>query len=174
MPKIKKVSVSIFCKIYTDNFSEEMVNREATGTEIYEFLMRDARQCFDEKGQLIPGDCNLWYLGCNEKFGELALEYDLWSWNMGESSFDKVQAFVSMLFKRGLVSIQQHQTLMDKIAEGRLIDNMYDIKDYLICKREGRPWIKRPGVENFRSDMKQRVFEMERSFRDRGYQFYKC
>jgi hypothetical protein len=63
---------------------------------------------------------------------------------------------------------------MDKVAEGRLIDNIYDIKDYLICKREGRPWIKRPGVENFRSDMKQRVFEMERSFSDRGYQFYKC
>ena len=27
----KKVFVSIFCKIYTDNFSEEMVNRKATG-----------------------------------------------------------------------------------------------------------------------------------------------
>ena len=63
---------------------------------------------------------------------------------------------------------------MGKIVEGRQIDNMYDIKDYLICKREGRPWIKRPGAETFRSDMKQRVFEMERSFHDRGYQFYKC
>ena len=151
-----------------------MVNEDATGQEIYEFLMRDARQCLDENVQLIPGDCNLWYLGCNEKFGHLALGYDLWSWNIGESSFDKVQAFVSMLFKKGLVSMQQYQTMMDKIAEGRLIDNMYDIKDYLICKRDGRSWVKRPGAENFRSDLKQRVLEVERSFRDRAYQFYKC
>ena len=170
----RKVFVSIYCKIYTDNFSEEMVNRQATGQEIYEFLLRDTRQCFDSNGEPIPGDCNLWYLGCNEKYGHLVLEYDLWSWNMGESSFDKVQAFVSMLFKKGLVSIQQHQTLMDKIAEGRRIDNIYDIKDYLISKREGRSWIKRPGAETFRSDMKQRLLEVERSFRDSDYQFYKC
>jgi len=170
----RKVFVSIHCKIFTDNFSEEMVNRQATGQEIYEFLMRDARQCFDLNGEPIPGDCHLWYLGCNEKFGHLALEYDLWSWEIGESSFDKVQAFVSMLFKKGLVSMQQYQTLMGKIAVGRLIDNMYDIKDYLICKREGRSWVKRPGTENFRSDMKKRLLEVERSFRDRCYQFYKC
>jgi hypothetical protein len=74
MPINKKVFVSIYCKIYTDNFSEEMVNRLATGTEIYEFLMKDAGQCFDESGNLIPGDCNLWYLGCNEKFGHLQLD----------------------------------------------------------------------------------------------------
>jgi len=173
MPKIKKVSVSIFCKIYTDNFSEDMVNRQATGQEIYEFLMRDAQQCFDSNEEPLPGDCHLWYLGCNEKFGHLALEYHLWSWNIGESSFDKVQAFVSMLFKKGLVSMQQYQILMDKIAEGRLIDNMYDIKNYLICKRAGGSWVKRPDAENFRSDIKQMVGDVERSFSDRGYMFYK-
>ncbi len=173
MNKDKKVFVSIYCKIFTDSFSTEMVNEDATGKEIYEFLMRDAGQCFDESGNPIPGDCHLWYLGCNEKFGHLALEYDLWSWNIGESSFDNVEAFVSMLYEKEVISRQQFQTLMDKITEGRLIDNMYDIKNYLICKKEGRPWDKRPGAENFRSDMKQRVFEVERSFRDKGYQFYK-
>ena len=173
MKESKKVYVSIYCKIYTDNFSEEMVNRKATGQEIYEFLMSYAGQCLDSNGEPILGDCNLWYLGCNEKFGHLALEQNLWFWSFGESSFDKVQAFVSMLFKKGLVSMQQYQTMMDKIAEGRLIDNMYDIKDYLICKREGRSWIKRPGAENFRSDMKQRVFEMERSFQKNGYRVFR-
>jgi hypothetical protein len=171
--KDRKIFVSIFCKIYTDNFSEEMINREATGQEIYEFLMRDAQQCFDENDQLIPGDCHLWYLGCNEKFGHLALEYDVWSWNIGESSFDNVEAFVSRLYQKKLISGFQFHTLMGKIDEGRMIDNLYDIKDYLICKRERRPWVKRPGAENFRSDMKQRVFEVERAFRDKGYQFYK-
>ncbi len=173
MNKDKKVFVSIYCKIFTDSFSTEMVNEEATGQKIYEFLVRDAQQCFDENKQIIPGDCHLWYLGCNEKFGHLALEYDLWSWNIGESSFDNVEAFVSMLYEKEVISKQQYRALMDKINEGRLIDNMYDIKDYLICKREGRSWVKRPGTENFRSDMKQRVFEVERYFRDKGYQFYK-
>jgi hypothetical protein len=173
MTKIKKVFFSIYCKIYTDNFSEEMVNREATGQEIYEFLMRDAGQCFDESGNLILGDCNIWYLGCNEKLGHLALEYDLWSWNIGESSFDKVQAFVSMLFKKGLVSMQQYQTLMDKIAEGRLIDNMYDIGKYLISKQDGTTWNKKQDTGKFRDDIKRMVGGVEKSFKDNGYQFFK-
>ena len=173
MKNNKKVYVSIYCKIYTDCFSDEMFNRKATGQEIYEFLLKDAKQCFDEKGQLIPGDCHLWYLGCNEKFGHLALGYDLWSWNIGESSFDNVEAFVSTLYQKKLITGFQFHTLMGKIDEGGQIDNMYDIKDYLICKREGRPWDKKPGAENFRSDLKRRVLEGERSFRDRGYIFYK-
>ena len=173
MDKDKKIFVSIYCKIYADSFGTEMVNVYATGQETYEFLMSDARQCFDENGELIPCDCRLWYLGCNEKFGHLALEYALWSWNIGESSFDNVEAFVSTLYEKKVVSEKQYRALMDKIDEGRLIDNMYDIKDYLLCKKEGRSWVKRPGAENFRSDMKQRVFEVERSFSAKGYQFYK-
>jgi hypothetical protein len=173
MDKDKKIFVSIYCKIYTDSFGTEMVNVYATGKEIYEFLISDTRQCFDENGELIPGDCRLWYLGCNEKFGHLALEYDLWSWNIGESSFDNVEAFVSILREKQIISKELFQALMGKIDEGREIDNMYDIKDYLICRREGKPWFKRPGAEQFRSDMRQRVFEVERSFRDKGYQFYK-
>ena len=45
----KKVFANIYCKNYTDNFSDEMVDRMATGKEIYEFLMKDARQCFDDR-----------------------------------------------------------------------------------------------------------------------------
>jgi len=74
MNDVKRVFVSIYCKIYTDTFSNEMLDRKATGKEIFEFLMKDAQHCFDDNGQLISGDCNLWYLGCNEKFGELVLE----------------------------------------------------------------------------------------------------
>ena len=173
MDKDRKVFTSIYAKIYLDTFDEKMADRLATGTEIYDFLMEDANLCVGEDGQIIPGDCNLWYLGCNEKFGHLALEYDLWSWGFGESSFDYVEAFVSTLYRNKLIYSFQFHTLMARIDEGRQIDNMYHIRDYLICKRNGIPWVKRPGAENFRSDMKQRVFEVERSFHDRGYQFYK-
>ena len=38
----KKAYVSIYCKIYAENFSNEMIDREATGKEIYNFLMKEA------------------------------------------------------------------------------------------------------------------------------------
>ena len=172
MSVYKKVFVNIYCKIYTDNFSEEMVNRLATGTEIYEFLMKDAGQCFDESDNPIPGDCNLWYLGCNEKFGHLQLESKLWSWGFGESAFDIVAAFVSVFYQRKLISGYQFHALMGKIDEGRQIDNMYHIRDYLISKRDGIAWHKKPKAGKVRNDIKQMIGDVETAFQKQGYQFY--
>ena len=169
----KKVCVHIYCKIYTDTFSNEMFNRKVTGQEIFEFLMKDSQHCLDDNGKIIPGDCNLWYLGCNEKFGELVLEDKVWKWSFGESSFDNVQAFVSMLYEKDIISKQQYQALMDKIAEGRLIDNMYDIKDYLICKREGRSWSKTANASRFRDEMKRFITNVESNLQNGGYQVYR-
>ena len=171
MKNNKKVYVNIYCKIYTDTFSDEMLNRKVTGQEIYEFLMKDSQHCLDDNGQIIPGDCNLWYLGCNEKFGELVLEDKIWKWSFGESSFDNVQAFVSKLYEKDLISKQQYRALMDKISEGRLIDNMYDIRDYLICKREGRSWSKTQNASKFRDEIKQFVTDAKAYFHKKGYHF---
>ena len=173
MKNNKKVYVNIYCKIYTDTFSDEMLNRKATGQEIYEFLMKDSQHCLDDNGKIIPGDCNLWYSGCNEKFGELVLEDKIWKWSFGESSFDNVQAFVSMLYEKVLISKQQYGALMNKISEGRLIDNMYDIKDYLICKREGRSWSKTQNATMFRDEMKQFVTDVKKNLQNDGYQVYR-
>jgi hypothetical protein len=169
----KKVFVGIYCKIYTDNFSDEMINVFATGQQIYDFLIKDAGQCFCDNGKPIPGDCNLWYLGCNEKFGQLVLDDNYWYWSFGESSFDTVEAFVSELYERQLISKKQFQTLINKICEGRRIDNMYDIRNYLVFKRLKIPWVKRSDCSNFRDDIKKIVGEVESLFRYRGYQFYK-
>ena len=169
----KKVYVNIYCKIYTDTFSDEMLNRKVTGQQIYEFLMKDSQHCIDDNGKIIPGDCNLWYLGCNEKFGELVLEDKVWKWSFGESSFDSVEAFVSTLYQRKLISGMQFHTLMGKIAEGCLIDNMYDIRDYLICKREGRSWSKTQNASRFRDEMKRFVTDVESDLQNGGYQVYR-
>jgi len=142
VPEEKKIFVSIYCKIFTDSFSEEMVNRRATGTEIYDFLMKDAGMAFDEEGHLIQGDCNLWYLGCNEKFGCLRVNDKILDWDFGESSFDRVESFVSLIYLERVFTDEQYRILLEKIKEGRLIDNMYDIPKYLIAKREGTPWVK--------------------------------
>ncbi len=171
MENNKKVYVNIYCKIYTDSFSDEMFNRKATGQEIYEFLMKDSQNCIDENENVIPGDYNLWYLGCNEKFGELVIEDKVWKWSFGGSSFDNVQAFVSMLCEKDLISKLLYHSLMDKIAEGRLIDNMYDIKDYLICKKEGRSWSKTQNASMFRDKMKRFVTNVNAHFREKGYRF---
>jgi hypothetical protein len=148
-----------------------MIGQMATGDEIYEFLIKDAGLCFHESGHLIPGDCNMWYLGCNEKFGHLQLNDKVWQWSFGESSFDNVEEFVSYLFSKKIITDIQFQNLMVKIDEGRQIDNMYHIRDYLICKRDGMQWVKRSDASEFRNALKQMVGDVKKSFQKQGYHF---
>ena len=123
--------MSIYCKIYTENFSDEMLCRQATGQEIYEFLMKDAGMYVDEHSQPLPGDLNIWYLGTNEKFGSIAYKDTRWTWGFGESSFDIVEDFVRTVHEDGLFTEEQYDTLMDTIREGRKIKDMYAIGNYL-------------------------------------------
>ena len=173
MDKDKLVFISIYAKIYSDTFSDRLENRLTTGNAIYDFLMEDACHCFSEDGQIIPGDHNLWYLGCNEKFGFLVVEDSIWTWESGESSFDIVEAFVQEINSMGLSTAEQFRTLKDKISEGRLFDCMYDIGAYLISKRDGIAWNKTPEALNFRENIKRMAGDTEKYFRDEGYQFYK-
>ena len=169
MEEPKRVFVSIYCKIYTDCFSLDMFNRMATGQEIYDFLMRDAGLCRDDDDQIIPGDCNLWYLGCNEKFGCLKYQDKTLSWDFGESSFSRLTVFIGMIYRDGVFTTEQFRNLFDKILEGREIDCMYDIKDYLIAKREGIPWVKTERARQFRTEMKGFVARVEKHFQDEGF-----
>ena len=127
----KRAYVSIYCKIYTENFSDEMIDRYATGKEIYNFLLKDAKCCLPLKG-----DCNLWYLGSNEKFGNIIYNDRVWHWGWGESSFDTVQEFIEAIYKDGLFTKGQYLKLLAKIEEGRTIGDMYQITDYLSGKNK--------------------------------------
>jgi len=127
----KRAYVSIYCKIYTENFSEAMIDRYATGKEIYNFLLKDAKCCLP-----IKGDCNLWYLGSNEKFGNIIYNDRVWHWGWGESSFDTVQEFIEAIYKDGLFTKGQYLKLLAKIEEGRTIGDMYQITDYLSGKNK--------------------------------------
>jgi hypothetical protein len=77
-----------------------------------------------------------------------------------------------MLYQKNLISGFQFHTLMGKIDEGRRIDNMYHIRDYLICKRDGKPWVKRPDAQDFRKTIKKMIGDVELYFQKQGYQFY--
>ena len=171
MAEEKQIFVSIYCKVFTDSFSDEMVNRMATGTEIFNFLMKDAGLSFDEEDHLIPGDCNLWYLGCNEKFGCLRVKDRIMEWDFGESSFDRVESFISLIYLEGVFTEEQYQILMEKIKEGRQVDNMYDIPKYLIAKREGKPWIKTEEALRFRDEIKRFVAKVKEHLKQEDFLF---
>ncbi len=96
----------------------------------------------------------------------------IWKWSFGESSFDIVEAFVSMLYQKKLISGFQFHTLMGKIDEERQIDNMYHIQNYLIFKRDGIPWVKKPDTSDFRKNINQMVGDVETSFRKDGFRFH--
>jgi len=131
MNHLHKAFVSIFAKIYTNNFSEEMIDKYATGKEIYNFLLNDAKCCLP-----LRGDCNLWYLGCNEKFGSIIYRNRVWNWSFGESSLDNVEQFINAVYQDGLFTEKQYQRLLKKIEEGRAIGDMYKIADYLSCRNK--------------------------------------
>lgn len=126
-----KAFISIYCKIYTENFSQEMIDRYATGKEIYNFLLKDAKCCLP-----LRGDCNLWYLGSNEKFGNIIYNDRVWHWGFGESSFDTVQEFIDAVYRDGLFTRRQYKNLSAKIEEGRRIEDMYQIGYYLSQKHQ--------------------------------------
>ena len=168
----RRVFVSIYCKIYANSFSEEMVNVYATGTEIYGFLMKSAGVCFDPDGFPLPGDCNLWYLGCCEKFGHMVLGDDVWQWSHGESSFGIVEAFVLKLQEKGLTTLEQHQALMVKIEEGRQFDFMYQIWKYLDAKSRGVQWVKEPDSRTCRQQIKSMVSGVKESLAKKGYEVH--
>ena len=125
----EKAYVSLYAKIYTENFSNEMIGRYATGKEIYNFLLKDAQCCLP-----LRGDINLWYLGCNEKFGSIIYRNRCWNWSFGEASFDNVKGFVNAVYQDGLFTEKQYQRLLKKIEEGRGIGDMYLIGDHLAQK----------------------------------------
>jgi len=137
----EKVFVSIFCEISTGRFSDEMVGKMATGNEIYDFLMRDAGQCHDNKRNSIPGDSNIWYLGCNERCGCLVYENNVSSWGVNEASFKRVRIFIDRMYEDGLFTEEQYYNLIKTIKEGRRIGRMKNIKNYLIKKKK-RSWFR--------------------------------
>jgi len=139
MNHLHKAFVSLYAKIYTNNFSEEMIDRYATGKEIYNFLLKDAKCCLP-----LRGDCNLWYLGCCEKFGSIIYRNRVWNWSFGESSFDNVEEFVNAVYQDGLFTEKQYQRLLKKIEEGREIGDMYLIGEYLARKNKPKQKPKTP------------------------------
>lgn len=131
----KRVYIVLYCKIYTESFSDEMIDKLATGTEIYDFLMKDSGNCFDENENLIPGDCNIWYLGSCEKFGTIQYQDLTWRWGFGKASFDIVEEFIRTVYADAVFTKDQFENLMAKIEEGRRIGDMYLIRDYLLGVR---------------------------------------
>ena len=169
----RKVSVCVYCLVQPAGFSKEMLSRQATGKEIYDFLMKDAGLIKEEGGEKIPGDLNTWYLGSTAYPGFLRYQYAILDWDFGGSSFERVQTFVNMLYQDNLISYEQYETLMVKAEEGKEFDCIYDLKDFMISKREGKKWVKTAHSETFRAEMKKYVIRIRNYFDNQGLIFHR-
>jgi hypothetical protein len=173
MEEPRKVSVCIYCLVQPVGFSKEMMSKYATGKEIYDFLMKDGGLIQEEGGEKIPGDLNLWYLGSTGYPAFLRYQYAILDWDFGESSFERVQTFVTMLYLDSLITDEQYQTLLSRIEEGKEFDCIYDLKDYLISKKEGKQWVKTFQSETFRKEMKKYVNRIRKYFDSEGMIFHR-
>lgn len=164
-----EIRVLMYCKVYTDNFSYHP--KYMNGKEIFDFLMTDLGCIFEENEEgdpnPIPGDLRLWYLGCNEKHGVLEVENETWEWKRGDSNFDRVQEFINAVNRRGVFTEEQYNTLIEKIEEGRKIDWMYDIGDYLQCKVQGKVWKNKSKKE--REESSKFFSKVLEGFKSMGY-----
>jgi len=98
---------------------------------------------YKKEEYLIPGDLNIWYLGCNEKFGVIQYKGKEWKWNFGESSFDRVREAIMYMHQDLFITTKQFIKLMKACNEGELIDDAYSIGDYLETKSSWwRSWKK--------------------------------
>jgi len=149
MAEPEKVFVSIKCKVHDNSISNEMRNRVVRGDEIYEFLSKDAQLCLDDNGELLPGDYNIYYLGFIESSGQLCFSQTDWYYKSGECSFNIIEEFITKLYEQDIFNTRQYYTLLDKVIESRRIETVTELKNYLICKRDGVSWVNRMKAKNF-------------------------
>jgi hypothetical protein len=169
----KKVEVFIGCKIGTENYP--YFEGEVAGDQIVEHLLSDCAYAWKpndeaEGGHFVPGDLCIWYLGLNEKFGELYIkDGDLewrWKWGFGESNFEYVTKFVKRLLTQEVITKEQCRKLMDAIEIGKTIGDMYEIPDYLETVSAGKRWI--PKITHTKQHMKDLIKTVCGYFEQKG------
>ena len=140
-----KVTVSIYCKIFTDSYP--VLEGEVTGDQIVNHLLSDCGGVWEEDdspegAHQIPGDPCIWYLGTNEKRGEVSLTIAKntweWKWGYGGANFKRVIKFIDILRSHQVITRAQYRQLKEAIEVGKTIGDMYEIRNYLKRKREGK------------------------------------
>jgi hypothetical protein len=169
-----KKTFDCYAKIYAESFPglPWKENEEIDSEMVMNYLLSDVGCCVrEEDGFDLRGDLVIWYLGCNEKGGYIKFNGHETSWSFASSSFDLVEEEITKMFKVGFFSESQHQTLIEKINEGRKIDYMYDIRDYLLAKLEGKEWKK--SNENWRVKSGEFFKGVMSGFKERGFTILK-
>jgi hypothetical protein len=161
MSEPEKVFVSIRCKVHDNSISNEMRNRVVTGDEIFDFLSKDAQLCLDDNGELLPGDYNIYYLGFIESSGQLCFSQNHWNYKSGECSFNIIEEFISKLYEEDILNSRQYFDLLDKVIEGRRIETVTELKNYLTCKRDGIAWAHRMKAKNIAEYLKLSLIDIK-------------
>ncbi|MBF0542628.1 MAG: hypothetical protein HQK91_14395 [Nitrospirae bacterium] len=167
--------VGMYVKIGTDVFPSDFLEPiQVNGNQIYEFLIRDVRcaiepETADRDAIVYNGDPAIWYLGTNEKGGYLQINNHVSEWSFGQSNWERVFEFISMLNKLAIFNKPQLNHLSSLLNEGKqAFDDMYDIPSYLNVKQSGLSWTKR--TTNTKTQIQDMIANVCYTFIDRGFQ----
>ncbi len=149
------IEFSCYCKIYDDKFpNKHMYNSLVSETDIVDFLLSDAECNYDYNGEKLFGNHNIWYLATCDDFGYINInkKSPSLSWRAGGSSWTYIKDMILDFSEAGMNPINTKR-LNKVIIEGmRAFDSMYNIKDYLISKKNNEVWI-HPEILNIKEKL---------------------
>lgn len=113
--------------------------RACTGEEIFNYLMSDTKYCppvMDNGIEVeLPGDPIIWVLCCNEKGGQLFVNYWQTEWRGDGASPYNVARFLDQLKKQAIITEDQHRLLMVEVEFAKRHFTLhYDIAHFLAAK----------------------------------------
>ena len=142
--------------------------RPPAKNEVYDFLMSDSglvgEKVNKRKVVSVPGDKVVWYLACGLDSVFQIDNIRIKVWSDIERCSDLVRKFVSEIYARDLISKSRYDKLVREIdfASNNFSYDL-DIYDYLLSKKHGRIYIKKPelivtpaAVKLFNKILKQR------------------
>ena len=139
------IKFGCYCRIFSDEFDKRFTNvHEVEGDEIVNFLLSECGVLHDKKGNKIPGDLNLWYLGISNR-GFIQVNDWLRQWDNWESSWEYVIHMI-MELRHNNLSIEDTNKLFKNVGRfASKITSISELKIHLLEDKHKNELISKEG-----------------------------